>query len=96
MEGHLTCLLFFRDSIDVKVKISFIVNFCEFKDSIHYLAREAPHVVFELENMGMPFSRTPDGKIYQRAFGGGSTHQGKNVAKRTCAVEDRLYKIIYN
>ncbi|XP_061720203.1 succinate dehydrogenase [ubiquinone] flavoprotein subunit, mitochondrial-like isoform X2 [Cydia pomonella] len=59
------------------------------QDSIHYLTREAPHAVFELENMGMPFSRTTDGKIYQRQFGGGSTHQGKKVAKRTCAAEDR-------
>ncbi|KAI8430544.1 hypothetical protein MSG28_000779 [Choristoneura fumiferana] len=59
------------------------------QDSIHYLTREAPHAVFELENMGMPFSRTKDGKIYQRQFGGGSTHKGKKVAKRTCAAEDR-------
>ncbi|XP_048004644.1 succinate dehydrogenase [ubiquinone] flavoprotein subunit, mitochondrial-like isoform X1 [Leguminivora glycinivorella] len=59
------------------------------QDSIHYLTREAPFAVFELENMGLPFSRTKEGKIYQRQFGGGTTHRGKKVAKRTCAAEDR-------
>ncbi|XP_072931347.1 succinate dehydrogenase [ubiquinone] flavoprotein subunit, mitochondrial-like [Epargyreus clarus] len=59
------------------------------QDSIQYLTREAPICVYELENMGMPFSRTKEGKIYQRSFGGGTTHQGKEVAKRTCAVADR-------
>lgn len=73
----------------------FIINnvFNITQDSIHYLTREAPHAVFELENMGMPFSRTKDGKIYQRQFGGGSTHKGKKVAKRTCAAEDRYATI---
>merc|ERR1711899_244456 len=42
------------------------------QDAIHYMAREAPAAVLELENYGMPFSRTPEGKIYQRAFGGHS------------------------
>ncbi|XP_062526697.1 succinate dehydrogenase [ubiquinone] flavoprotein subunit, mitochondrial isoform X2 [Bombyx mori] len=59
------------------------------QDSIHYLTREAPNVAIELENMGMPFSRTKDGKIYQRPFGGSTTHNGKEVAKRTCCVADR-------
>ncbi|KAG7313402.1 hypothetical protein JYU34_000520 [Plutella xylostella] len=59
------------------------------QDSIQYLTREAPHVVYELENMGMPFSRTKDGKIYQRAFGGATVCFGQKPAKRTCAVEDR-------
>ncbi|KAL0902764.1 hypothetical protein ABMA27_000569 [Loxostege sticticalis] len=59
------------------------------QDSIQLLTQQAPVVAFELENMGMPFSRTQDGKIYQRSFGGGSTHNGKNVAKRTCCVADR-------
>ncbi|XP_031767341.1 succinate dehydrogenase [ubiquinone] flavoprotein subunit, mitochondrial-like [Galleria mellonella] len=60
------------------------------QDSIHYLTREAPSVAFELENMGMPFSRTQDGKIYQRSFGGATTHNGtKSAAKRTCCVADR-------
>ncbi|XP_063838016.1 succinate dehydrogenase [ubiquinone] flavoprotein subunit, mitochondrial-like [Ostrinia nubilalis] len=59
------------------------------QDSIQYLTQQAPIVAFELENMGMPFSRTQEGKIYQRSFGGGSTHFGKKVAKRTCCVADR-------
>ncbi|KAJ8737291.1 hypothetical protein PYW07_000562 [Mythimna separata] len=59
------------------------------QDSIHYLTREAPNCVLELENMGMPFSRTKEGKIYQRPFGGGTVNFGKSVAKRTCAVADR-------
>ncbi|XP_013162400.1 PREDICTED: succinate dehydrogenase [ubiquinone] flavoprotein subunit, mitochondrial-like [Papilio xuthus] len=59
------------------------------QDSIHYLTREAPNRVFELENMGMPFSRTKEGKIYQRSFGGGTIKNGKETAKRTCAVADR-------
>ncbi|XP_060809776.1 succinate dehydrogenase [ubiquinone] flavoprotein subunit, mitochondrial [Amyelois transitella] len=59
------------------------------QDSIQLLTREAPNVAFELENMGMPFSRTKEGKIYQRSFGGGTTHNGTKPAKRTCAVADR-------
>ncbi|XP_049886098.1 succinate dehydrogenase [ubiquinone] flavoprotein subunit, mitochondrial-like [Pectinophora gossypiella] len=59
------------------------------QDSIQYLTQQAPSIAYELENMGMPFSRTADGKIYQRQFGGGSTHQGKKIAKRTCCVADR-------
>ncbi|CAB3258902.1 unnamed protein product [Arctia plantaginis] len=59
------------------------------QDSIHYLTREAPVVTRELENWGMPFSRTKEGKIYQRSFGGGTIEYGKKIAKRTCAVADR-------
>lgn len=60
------------------------------QDAIHYLAREAPQVVIELENYGMPFSRTKEGKIYQRAFGGQSYNFGKGgQAHRCCAVADR-------
>ncbi|KAL0109671.1 hypothetical protein PUN28_014597 [Cardiocondyla obscurior] len=60
------------------------------QDAIHFLTREAPRVVYELENYGCPFSRTEDGKIYQRAFGGQSLKFGKGgVANRTCAVADR-------
>ncbi|XP_075990671.1 succinate dehydrogenase [ubiquinone] flavoprotein subunit, mitochondrial-like isoform X2 [Anticarsia gemmatalis] len=59
------------------------------QDSIHYMTREAPVVAIELENMGMPFSRTKEGKIYQRSFGGGTVDYGKSMAKRTCAVADR-------
>ncbi|KAF7998381.1 hypothetical protein HCN44_009779 [Aphidius gifuensis] len=60
------------------------------QDAIHYLTREAPKAVYELENYGCPFSRTDDGKIYQRAFGGQSLQFGKGgQAHRTCAVSDR-------
>lgn len=60
------------------------------QDAIHYMAREAPKAVIELENYGMPFSRTSEGKIYQRAFGGQSYKYGKGgQAHRCCCVADR-------
>ncbi|CAH1776084.1 unnamed protein product [Owenia fusiformis] len=60
------------------------------QDAIHYMTREAPQAVIELENYGMPFSRLDNGKIYQRAFGGQSTKFGKGgQAHRCCAVADR-------
>jgi len=60
------------------------------QDAIHYMAKEAPAAVIELENYGMPFSRTPEGKIYQRAFGGQSYKYGKGgQAHRCCCVADR-------
>lgn len=60
------------------------------QDAIHYMTREAPAAVYELENNGMPFSRTPEGRIYQRAFGGQSYNFGKGgQAHRCCAVADR-------
>lgn len=60
------------------------------QDAIHYMTREAPKAIIELENYGMPFSRTPEGKIYQRAFGGQSYNFGKGgQAHRCCAVADR-------
>ena len=60
------------------------------QDAIHYMTREAPDAVIELENYGMPFSRTPEGKIYQRAFGGQSLKYGKGgQAHRCCCVADR-------
>src|ERR1700738_4763456 len=59
------------------------------QDAIEYLVRNAPAAVYELEHWGVPFSRTPDGKIYQRAFGGMTTHYGKGTAQRTCAAADR-------
>eukprot|EP00127_Corallochytrium_limacisporum_P002457 Clim_evm14s128 gene=Clim_evmTU14s128 len=60
------------------------------QDAIHYMAREAPNAVYELEHYGMPFSRTEEGKIYQRAFGGQSLEFGKGgQAQRCCAVADR-------
>lgn len=60
------------------------------QDAIQYMCREAPKAVIELENYGMPFSRTKDGKIYQRAFGGQSLDFGKGgQAYRCCAAADR-------
>ncbi|GBD42752.1 Succinate dehydrogenase flavoprotein subunit [bacterium HR40] len=59
------------------------------QDAIEYMTRNAPAAVYELEHYGVPFSRTPDGRIYQRAFGGQSIHYGKAQAYRTCAAADR-------
>ena len=60
------------------------------QDAIHYMCKEAPEMVLELESYGMPFSRTEDGKIYQRAFGGQSLKFGKGgQAIRCAAVADR-------
>jgi succinate dehydrogenase / fumarate reductase flavoprotein subunit len=59
------------------------------QDAIEYMCREAMAAVIELEHYGVPFSRTPEGKIYQRAFGGMTTHYGKGQAQRTCAAADK-------
>ncbi|MDH3413184.1 MAG: succinate dehydrogenase flavoprotein subunit [Gammaproteobacteria bacterium] len=59
------------------------------QDAIEYMCREAAPAVIELEHYGVPFSRTEDGKIYQRPFGGMTTHYGEGVAQRTCAAADR-------
>jgi succinate dehydrogenase / fumarate reductase flavoprotein subunit len=60
------------------------------QDAIEYLCRNAPEAVYELEHYGMPFSRTEDGRIYQRPFGGMSTEYGQGPpAQRTCAAADR-------
>ena len=59
------------------------------QDAIEYMCREAIPAVIELEHYGVPFSRTADGKIYQRAFGGMTTHYGKGLAQRTCAAADK-------
>ncbi|MBL8590509.1 MAG: succinate dehydrogenase flavoprotein subunit [Methylobacteriaceae bacterium] len=60
------------------------------QDAIEYLCRNAPEAVYELEHWGVPFSRTVDGRIYQRPFGGMTTDYGKGPpAQRTCAAADR-------
>ncbi|MCQ3933501.1 MAG: succinate dehydrogenase flavoprotein subunit [Gammaproteobacteria bacterium] len=59
------------------------------QDAIEYMCKEAPQAVIELEHYGVPFSRTEDGRIYQRPFGGMTTHYGKGTAQRTCAAADR-------
>ena len=59
------------------------------QDAIEYLCKEAPKAVIELERYGVPFSRTKDGKIYQRAFGGMTKDYGNDTVQRTCAAADR-------
>jgi succinate dehydrogenase (ubiquinone) flavoprotein subunit len=60
------------------------------QDAIHYMCKEAPNAVIELEHYGLPFSRTKEGKIYQRAFGGQSLNYGKGgQAYRCAAAADR-------
>ena len=60
------------------------------QDAIEYLCRNAPAAVYEMEHYGVPFSRTEDGKIYQRPFGGMTTEYGEGPpAQRTCAAADR-------
>ena len=59
------------------------------QDAIEYLCRHAADAVYELEHMGLPFSRLPDGRIYQRPFGGMTQNFGGPQASRTCAAADR-------
>nr|VFJ67482.1 MAG: succinate dehydrogenase subunit A [Candidatus Kentron sp. FW] len=59
------------------------------QDAIEYMCREAIPAVIELEHYGVPFSRTEDGRIYQRPFGGMTTNYGEGIAQRTCAAADR-------
>jgi succinate dehydrogenase / fumarate reductase flavoprotein subunit len=59
------------------------------QDSIEYLCKNAPAAVYELEHWGVPFSRTEEGKIYQRAFGGMTKNFGEGPIQRTCAAADR-------
>ena len=59
------------------------------QDAIEFMCKDAPDAIIELEHYGVPFSRTDEGKIYQRAFGGMTTHFGEGRAQRTCAAADR-------
>jgi succinate dehydrogenase / fumarate reductase flavoprotein subunit len=59
------------------------------QDAIEYLCRNAPDAIYELEHWGVPFSRTDEGKIYQRAFGGMTKNYGEAPQQRTCAAADR-------
>ncbi len=59
------------------------------QDAIEYMCKEAPDAIIELEHYGVPFSRTEDGRIYQRPFGGMTTNYGEGTAQRTCAAADR-------
>ncbi len=59
------------------------------QDAIEFMCKNAPAAVIELEHYGVPFSRTEEGRIYQRPFGGMTTNYGKGTAHRTCAAADR-------
>jgi succinate dehydrogenase / fumarate reductase flavoprotein subunit len=59
------------------------------QDAIEYMCKNAPQTIYELEHMGLPFSRLEDGKIYQRAFGGQSRNYGAELVHRTCCAADR-------
>ena len=59
------------------------------QDAIEFMCKEEPAAVIELEHYGVPFSRTAEGRIYQRPFGGMTTNYGKGIAQRTCAAADR-------
>lgn len=65
------------------------------QDAIHYMCKEAPNTVLELEHYGVPFSRTPEGKIYQRAFGGQSLEFGKGSQLPLCEhVVYHCFKVV--
>ena len=59
------------------------------QDAIEFMCREAPNVVYDLEHMGMPFDRNPDGTIFQRSFGGHTANYGEKAVERACAAADR-------
>lgn len=59
------------------------------QEAIEYMCKHAPATIIELEHMGLPFSRTDQGTIYQRSFGGQTTNYGEKIAQRTCCASDR-------
>ncbi|MGM0787607.1 MAG: succinate dehydrogenase flavoprotein subunit [Thermodesulfobacteriota bacterium] len=64
------------------------------QDAIEIMAKDAPRTIYELEHMGVPFNRTPDGKIAQRAFGGHTSNYGEKAIKRACYAADRTGRVI--
>jgi hypothetical protein len=79
---HRKAHLIFKSTHKTLLKYLIICHFYPLpgdQDAIQYMCREAPKAVIELENYGLPFSRTEDGKIYQRAFGGQSLDFGKGI-----------------
>ncbi|MBM4338665.1 MAG: succinate dehydrogenase flavoprotein subunit [Deltaproteobacteria bacterium] len=64
------------------------------QDAIEVMVRDAPRVIYELEHMGVPFSRTPEGKIAQRNFGGHTRDFGKKSVKRACYAADRTGRVV--
>ena len=64
------------------------------QDAIAIMTQDAPKIVYELEHMGVPFNRTPEGRIAQRAFGGHTSNFGKAAVKRACYAADRTGRVI--
>ena len=64
------------------------------QDAIEIMAKDAPRTLYELEHMGVPFNRTPEGKIAQRAFGGHTRNFGEAAVKRACYAADRTGRVI--
>lgn len=91
-QGGITCALGNAEEDDWRWHMYDTVKGADYlgdQDSIEYLCKTGPEVVYELEHMGLPFSRMDNGKIYQRPFGGQSKNFGGEQATRTCAAADR-------
>lgn len=91
-QGGITCALGNSDVDDWRWHMYDTVKGSDYlgdQDSIEYMCKTGPEVVYELEHMGLPFSRMDNGKIYQRPFGGQSKNFGGEQAARTCAAADR-------
>lgn len=91
-QGGITCALGNAEDDDWRWHMYDTVKGSDYlgdQDAIEYLCKEGPAVVYELEHMGLPFSRMDNGKIYQRPFGGQSKNFGGAQATRTCAAADR-------
>ncbi len=91
-QGGITCALGNAEADDWRWHMYDTVKGSDYlgdQDSIEYMCKTGPEVVYELEHMGLPFSRMPDGRIYQRPFGGQSKNFGGEQATRTCAAADR-------
>ena len=91
-QGGITCALGNADEDDWRWHMYDTVKGADYigdQDCIEYLCLTGPEVVYELEQMGLPFSRMDNGKIYQRQFGGQSKNFGGEQAARTCAAADR-------
>ncbi len=91
-QGGITCALGNAEEDDWRWHMYDTVKGADYigdQDCIEYLCKTGPEVVYELEHMGLPFSRMDNGKIYQRPFGGQSKNFGEGQASRTCAAADR-------
>ena len=64
------------------------------QDAIEVMVRDAPRAIYELEHMGVPFSRTPEGRIAQRNFGGHTRDYGKSPVKRACHAADHTGRVV--